>query len=683
MSIRQETSSSSWSLSFRSEIRMANSQFRSAAILTQTGQVVKSHGSQPRVHWFRCSTSIFSQQAGLKHQLLIHQRKASSMRWLKHQLSHLRSRISFRSSIHRFFHLRSALSFRQTHQPENQWLQDSEFQGDQNTSSSSIYGLRMRSRRANSSSRRSELISIPQTFSQNMFQLQFLVSIFLVSTSSRFLSKDQNQFFCQHTQVNQFSVHPTHSHPQHQRHLVRRRRCQSSCSLSTLIIKSIFVRDSGKHQEASKEFSHLLVEGAEIKNQMLFVVSMSVSKDQMFKRIKIQKSEIQIQVFMLSSMFLLRIKSRRVSGVHGSDHASACQCHWDHCHGEGKVKKGIRRIRSIKKESINDYHIFISVYQESCHMSCSIQCSAVLSFSCSILCIRQISHQFRSQVLSPLSLKPSSTQVQSQSSLPQHHLLHCSQSPHHCHQWSWRCHQRSSQLMMQHQLWQVSLKCQMTWSWYQQIQSSSSTIITVRPSSQRRSRQTSQCQGSRSVQRQIPHHHWSNMRSLHHFHQRGWTCVICQRMSRCSHHASKLVQTCSTSSSSWTQRISASGSSSMMRSSSSGISIMFFKFLESRIHQEVISSTGSFISHFRMPSITWSTSQWLIVFVMDHWHHHQICQRHIQLCQVSCFQVTFSSLRKKICSGSSHSTSCQVLPVIFVSHRSWIRFRSSEHLLLC
>ena len=74
----------------------------------------------------------------------------------------------------------------------------------------------MRPRKANSSSRRSELTSIPQTFSQNMFQLQFLVNIFLVSISSRFLPKDQNQFFCQHTQVNQFSVHPTHSHPQHQ-----------------------------------------------------------------------------------------------------------------------------------------------------------------------------------------------------------------------------------------------------------------------------------------------------------------------------------------------------------------------------------------------------------------------------------------------------------------------------------
>ena len=192
----------------------------------------------------------------------------------------------------------------------------------------------MRSRKANSSSRRSELTSIPQMFSQNIFQLQFLVNIFLVSISSRFVHKSQNQFFCQHKQVNQFSVHPTHSHPQHQPHRSRRRRCQSSCSLSTLIIKSTFVRDSVKHHEASEEFSHLLVEGAEIKNQVLFVVSVSVIKNQKFKRIRIQMQKsgnqfmkIQIQVFMVSDMFLLRIMSRRVSGVHGSDHASVCQCH--------------------------------------------------------------------------------------------------------------------------------------------------------------------------------------------------------------------------------------------------------------------------------------------------------------------------------------------------------------------
>ena len=48
------------------------------------------------------------------------------------------------------------------------------------------------------------------------------------------------------------------------------------------------------------------------------------------------------------------------------------------------------------------------------------------------------------------------------------------------------------------------------------------------------------------------------------------------------------------------------------------------------------------------------------------------------LCQGSCYQVTFSSLRKRICSGSSPSTSCQVHLVICASQRSWIRFRSSE-----
>ena len=104
----------------------------------------------------------------------------------------------------------------------------------------------------NSSSRRSELTSILQMFSQNMFQHQFLVSIFLVSISSRFIHKGQYQFFCQHNQFSQFSVHPTLSHPLHHLHLSHRRRCQSSCSLSTSIIKNIFVRYSVKtHQENS------------------------------------------------------------------------------------------------------------------------------------------------------------------------------------------------------------------------------------------------------------------------------------------------------------------------------------------------------------------------------------------------------------------------------------------------
>ena len=39
------------------------------------------------------------------------------------------------------------------------------------------------------------------------------------------------------------------------------------------------------------------------------------------------------------------------------------------------------------KRSINDHHIFVSEHQEPCHMSCSIQCSVVLSFSWSILFI--------------------------------------------------------------------------------------------------------------------------------------------------------------------------------------------------------------------------------------------------------------------------------------------------------
>ena len=48
------------------------------------------------------------------------------------------------------------------------------------TPSSSIFGFKMRSKRASWSSRRLELTSTHQMFSQNMFQRQFLVNIFLV-----------------------------------------------------------------------------------------------------------------------------------------------------------------------------------------------------------------------------------------------------------------------------------------------------------------------------------------------------------------------------------------------------------------------------------------------------------------------------------------------------------------------
>ena len=156
------------------------------------------------------------------------------------------------------------------------------------------------------------------------------------SRKSRFIPKGQNQFFCQHNQFNQFIVHPTLSRPLHHLHRARRRRCQSSYYLSTSIIKNIFVRDSVKRQDASREFSHLVVEGAEIKeNPVFIIVSMSVIMIQKFKGIKNQRQEslnqfkrIQIQLLMISNIFLLlRIKSRRVSGDHGSDHASMYQCH--------------------------------------------------------------------------------------------------------------------------------------------------------------------------------------------------------------------------------------------------------------------------------------------------------------------------------------------------------------------
>ena len=80
MSIRPETSSSSWTLSFQSEIRKASFQFRLSAIQIQIWQVVKNQGNQQVVHWFKCSMSTFSQPVELKlSQLFTHQRKASSI----------------------------------------------------------------------------------------------------------------------------------------------------------------------------------------------------------------------------------------------------------------------------------------------------------------------------------------------------------------------------------------------------------------------------------------------------------------------------------------------------------------------------------------------------------------------------------------------------------------------------
>ena len=71
MSIRPETSSSSWSLSYQSGIRKASFRFRLSAIQIQIGQVVKNQGSQQvAVHWCQYSMSIFSQQAELRLQLL-------------------------------------------------------------------------------------------------------------------------------------------------------------------------------------------------------------------------------------------------------------------------------------------------------------------------------------------------------------------------------------------------------------------------------------------------------------------------------------------------------------------------------------------------------------------------------------------------------------------------------------
>ena len=80
-----------------------------------------------------------------------------------------------------------------------------------------------------------------------------------------------------------------------------------------MIIKNNLVRDSVKHHEVSNEFSHLLAEGAEIKESQVFiVVVMSVIVIQKLKRISNQEQEsvnqfkgIQIQLLMMSNILLL------------------------------------------------------------------------------------------------------------------------------------------------------------------------------------------------------------------------------------------------------------------------------------------------------------------------------------------------------------------------------------------
>ena len=69
---------------------------------------------------------------------------------------------------------------------------------------------------------------------------------------------------------------------------ITRRRRQSSCSPSTtMIIKKLFNSGSGRLQEVSKEFAHLLVEGVEIKEiQAFIVVIMSFIIFQKFKKVR-------------------------------------------------------------------------------------------------------------------------------------------------------------------------------------------------------------------------------------------------------------------------------------------------------------------------------------------------------------------------------------------------------------
>ena len=248
-----------------------------------------------------------------------------------------------------------------------------------------------------------------------------------------------------------------------------------------------------------------------------------------------------------------------------------------------ETKEGIKK---IKKRSINDNHIFISRYQESCHMSFSIHSSAVLSCSCSILFIHEINHLFRSQVLSPLSLKPSSTQSTSESELS------------------------ASVASL------ASLK-QITSAVTSVIMSMASAIKAAQDAA---AASVDHPQASDDVVMlsadPILIVNSQDQASLESAEVRteltmsGPTIsghaapdsVICQMMSSTSHQVARLQATFLSSSGSWTRRRSATGSSSVIQSSSSISSIMCFRFLMSRI--QLTSWIGSSIRVFKTRYIT-------------------------------------------------------------------------------
>ena len=315
VSIRQEASPSSWSLSFRSGIKKASFLLRLSAI--QIGQVgcqksrKSTSGSLVSVFNVNLQSTSRAQasvaQSSAESELYAMTQAAVESLAIKNFIQEFSSAIlstlvsiviQTDSSAGRSMASRLGISRRSKPiELKYLWIQDEVKEGKlQQEGWSSLQSVRCSHKICSSISSRSTSSSFE--ILQGQFR-KVKISSVISKTSSKFIP-------------------PSLSHPQH--HRSRRRRCQSSCSPSTtMMLKKNFDSGSDRLQEASKEFSHLLVEGAEIKEIRVFtVIIMSLIVIQKFKTIrereqeslnqfKNQFKENQSQLFKISNLLLLRI----------------------------------------------------------------------------------------------------------------------------------------------------------------------------------------------------------------------------------------------------------------------------------------------------------------------------------------------------------------------------------------
>ena len=202
----------------------------------------------------------------------------------------------------------------------------------------------------------------------------------------------------------------------HQEHLCQR---LSQASRSIKMILTAPRRGSGDQGESSvHRRRHVIHHDSEVQEKSRNQRQESLSQ---FKR-------IQNQLLMISNIFLLPQNQESTSQWRSwvsscfSVSVSLSSLSWRRRQDQGRNQENHEEINQrlshlyLRVSRVMSYVLFYSFFCGFCH------------FSCSILSIHQINHLFRSQVLNPLSLKPSWTQHQSQSSQPQHHLPHCSRS---------------------------------------------------------------------------------------------------------------------------------------------------------------------------------------------------------------------------------------------------------------